>query len=102
MYDYDEMKQSLRLVEAAIVLLDEAEDLNGQPLYYDEEGNSVDIVEVLKYTARSQREFLAEEGQLEPLGSQEPCRNAVAVHDRQKASIVWCNLIGHLNHHSGI
>jgi hypothetical protein len=64
MYDYNEQRQVLRLIEVAIVLAEEAEHLHGQPLYYDEDGNSVEIVDILKSTAKAQREFLAEEGQL--------------------------------------
>ncbi len=62
MIDVEREKKALRLVEAAAVLAKEADTLHGQPLYYDEEGAPVEIVEVLEQTAFALRQIILDEG----------------------------------------
>ena len=47
--EYDTM---ITLIRASRKLLEEAENINSQPLYYDKDGNYVDIVKFLRYIER--------------------------------------------------
>ena len=53
------------LVRAAAILLEEAENLHGQPLYYTEDGFAVDVERMLEETARA-ADAGFEEGQSGP------------------------------------
>jgi hypothetical protein len=66
MSDHNDMLKSMRLVKVATLLLEEAENLNHQPLFYDEEGSPMDVLECLRYTVRCQRDELVREGVLKP------------------------------------
>lgn len=45
-------KKVLTLLRAAVVLVDEAETLHHQPLFYDREGKYVEITQTLKQTIK--------------------------------------------------
>ena len=54
-------KKALALVEAAVVLADEANTLHGQSLFFDKDWNFVDVVAVLRETAEGLRNLIEEE-----------------------------------------
>lgn len=61
MINVNNMKKARRLVRLARKILDEAEMLNGQPLYFDEDGGYVDISNLLKHTSEDLWKGIVEE-----------------------------------------